>query len=46
MIHAPGILCDLNFALCLTAEALADLIGPIDPRHLRIRKRGKPTLKD
>jgi len=34
----------LKFALRPTAETLADLSRPIDPRHLRTRKQGNTTL--
>ena len=35
---------DLKFALRPTAETLADLSRPIDPRHLKTRKQGSTTL--
>ena len=34
----------LKFALRPTAETLADLSRPIDPRHLKTRKQGNTTL--
>jgi hypothetical protein len=34
----------VKFALRLTAETLADLSRPIDPRHLKTRKQGSTTL--
>ena len=33
-----------RFALRPTAETLADLCRPIDPRHLKTRKQGNATL--
>ena len=33
-----------KFALRTTAETLADLSRPIDPRHLKTRKQGTATL--
>jgi len=34
----------IKFALRPTAETLADLSRPIDPRHLKTRKQGAATL--
>jgi hypothetical protein len=34
----------IKFALRPTAETLADLSRPIDPRHLKTRKQGNTTL--
>ena len=34
----------IKFALRPTAETLADLSRPIDPRHLKTRKQGTTTL--
>jgi hypothetical protein len=34
----------LKFALLPTAETLADLSRPIDPRHLKTREQGNTTL--
>ena len=34
----------VKFALRPTAETLADLSRPIDPRHLKTRKQGNTTL--
>jgi len=34
----------LKFSLRPTAETLADLSRPIDPRHLKTRKQGSATL--
>jgi hypothetical protein len=36
--------CTVKFALRPTAETLADLSRPIDPRHLKTRKQGSTTL--
>ena len=33
----------IKFALRPTAETLADLSRPIDPRHLKTRKQGTAT---
>ena len=34
----------IKFAMRPTAETLADLSRPIDPRHLKTRKQGATTL--
>jgi hypothetical protein len=34
----------IKFSLRPTAETLADLSRPIDPRHLKTRKQGTTTL--
>jgi len=34
----------IKFSLRPTAETLADLSRPIDPRHLKTRKQGTATL--
>jgi len=42
--QAPTLSGAVKFALRPTAETLADLSRPIDPRHLKTRKQGTTTL--
>ena len=42
--QAPAANGAVKFALRPTAETLADLSRPIDPRHLKTRKQGSTTL--
>jgi hypothetical protein len=42
--QAPAASGAAKFALRPTAETLADLSRPIDPRHLKTRKQGNTTL--
>ena len=42
--QAPAANGAVKFALRPTAETLADLSRPIDPRHLKTRKQGTTTL--
>ena len=44
VIAAPCKASSAKFSLRPTAETLADLSRPIDPRHLKTRKQGSTTL--